>query len=251
MLVRRFRHAYAVLARVLVRSIIVVVGRLDVEGRENLPPQGPFICVTNHLSKVDAPLVLVALPVHLSVRVFAASKWRPHPVFGPILGLSGAIWVRRGEVDRKALHEVFAALKEGQVLGMAPEGTRSRSQTLQKARQGAAYIASRARVPVVPMAIINSDRFQANILKLRRTHFRVRIGEPLRLPELAKPARGEQLEAYSELIMAHIAALLPQRYWGHYATSPALAALQSGEDPWPAALAAVGRQVGGSEADET
>ena len=179
------------------------------------------------------------------MRVFAASKWRTHPLFGQLLGLSGAIWVRRGEVDRVALAEAVVALKRGEVLGMAPEGTRSRSGVLQRARQGAAYIASRADVPLLPIGLANSDRFLPNVKRLRRTTFQVRIGKPFTLPRFGQRARSRELDAYTELIMAQIADLLPERYHGYYADSPVLAALRSGGDPWLAAC-----QVAGLEEPE-
>jgi len=235
----RFIMAYFSVLRLLARVILAFVGRVEISGKENLPPAGPYITVVNHLSKADSALVLLALPKQ-RIRVFAANKWRPHPIYGPILSLGGAIFVKRGQVDRKALGEAISSLQAGQVLGMAPEGTRSRTRVLQKARQGAAYIANRAQVPVLPIGIANSEKFQDNILKLRRTHFKVAIGEPFELPDFGRRVRAKELSAYSELIMARIAYLLPQRYHGYYADSLALAALQDGKDPWPAACQAAG-----------
>ena len=228
--------AYQRLVQVIVRLILAIVSRFEVLGLENLPPSGPYIIVSNHLSKIDPPLVLTAFPqTEKRMRVFAADKWRRHPIFGPIVGLSGCIWVRRGEVDRQALREAIDCLHAGEVLGMAPEGTRSRTGVLQKARQGAAYIASRAQVPLVPVGIVNSDMFRRNLLRLRRTTLTVKIGQPFRLPELDRRAKSQALSAFTELIMAHIAIMLPERYHGYYAESPALSALQTGSDPWPAA----------------
>jgi 1-acyl-sn-glycerol-3-phosphate acyltransferase len=230
---------YHNLWRAVVRFILMFVGRLSVHGKENLPECGSYIAATNHLSKIDPAVVIVTLPSRV-IRVFAAQKWRSHLLFGPILNLAGAIWVRRGEVDRAALKEAIGALKAGQILGMAPEGTRSRVRKLQKARQGAAYIGTRAGVPIVPIGVINSDEFLENLIHLRRTSLEVHIGEPFSLPDLGHRPKGQELEAYTELIMGHIAALLPERYHGYYADSPVLAALRAGDDPWPAARCAAG-----------
>jgi 1-acyl-sn-glycerol-3-phosphate acyltransferase len=230
---------YHNLWRALVRFLLLFVGRLTVYGRENLPTGGAYIAATNHLSKIDPAVIIVTLPSQ-PIRVFAAHKWRKHLIFGPILSLAGAIWVRRGEVDRRALREAIDALKAGQILGMAPEGTRSRVRKLQKARQGAAYIASRAGVPIVPLGVINSDKFLENLMRLRRTDLEVHIGRPFSLPDLGHKPKGKELEACTELIMGHIAALLPDRYHGYYADSPVLEALRTGEDPWPAAQRAAG-----------
>jgi 1-acyl-sn-glycerol-3-phosphate acyltransferase len=236
---KRIMIWYHNLWRTVVRILLLFLGRLTVHGRENLPTEGAYIAATNHLSKIDPALIIVTLPSR-PIRVFAAHKWRRHLIFGPILSLAGAIWVRRGEVDRTALREAIDALKGGQILGMAPEGTRSRVHKLQKAREGAAYIASRAGVPIVPIGVINSDLFLANLMRLRRTNLEVHIGQPFLLPDLGHRPRGKELEAYTELIMGHIAALLPERYHGYYAGSPVLAALRAGEDPWLAAQRAAG-----------
>jgi 1-acyl-sn-glycerol-3-phosphate acyltransferase len=139
-------------------------------------------------------------------------------------------------VDRKALREALEALRGGSIFGLAPEGTRSRVGHLIEAKDGAAYLASRAGVPVFPAAVTNTDTVGANFLHLRRTHMEVHFGKPFALPELGHRAKGDELEAYTHLIMVHIANLLPERYHGFYAGSPALKALQRGEDPWPYCL---------------
>lgn len=213
--------------------ISAIVGWVRVSGLENLPDSGPYIIVTNHLSVIDVAIVLLAFPTQ-QMRVFAADKWRRNPVTGLLLGLSGAIFVRRGEVDRKALRVAVEALQNGEILGMAPEGTRSKDGIMHKARQGPAYLASRTGVPLVPVGIINSDKFSSNIRRLRRTDLQACIGPSFMLPENQDRPRARELEVYTELLMVHIARLIPERYHGFYADSPGLAAIQVGDDPWPA-----------------
>lgn len=243
MFMRRFTMAYLTVIRAAVRLIAAIVARVQIVGLDNLPPSGPYVIVTNHLSKADVGIVLLAFP-RQRMRVFAADKWRAHPLFGPLLGLSGAIWVRRGEVDRRALREALQALEEGQVLGMAPEGTRSRTGVLQKGRQGPAYLASHAGVPLVPVGIINADRLQSNLMRLRRTDLHVVIGRPFELPSPGNGPKSMELSACTELIMAHIANLLPERYHGYYADSPVLSAIRTGGDAWRAACAEAGLEEG-------
>jgi 1-acyl-sn-glycerol-3-phosphate acyltransferase len=69
----------------------------------------------------------------------------------------------------------------------------------------------------------------------------VNVGPPFTLPDIGRRPRSADLAAYTHLIMVHVAALLPERYWGYYAGSPALEALVAGEDPWPHCLAAEGK----------
>lgn len=236
------------LERFFIRSLLFVFGRLTVRGTENIPAEGPYILAINHMSKADPPLILLSWP-DSRIRFFAAEKWEKHLIFGPLMKYSGAVYINRGEVDRKALRAALEVLREGAVFGLAPEGTRSRVGALIQARDGAAYLASRANVPIVPVGLVNSDQLGSNMAHLRRTQLETRVGKPFFLPETIGRPRSKELAAYTHLIMVHIAALLPERYWGYYADSPALAALLRGEDPWPhCAEAAALSHTGGESA---
>jgi 1-acyl-sn-glycerol-3-phosphate acyltransferase len=229
---------FRTILRGLLHVILLIVGSNRVTGREHVPASGPFIIVTNHMSMVDAPLLFLTFP-KMRLRFFAGEKWEKHILFGPLMKAVGAIYINRGEVDRRALREALHALEAGSIFGLAPEGTRSRVKKLIEAKDGAAYLASRAGVPIVPMGVVNTDRVGPNLLRLRRTRLETNIGQPFTLP-VGKRAKGVELEAATHLIMVQIANLLPQRYHGYYADSPALAALQRGEDPWPYCLAIAG-----------
>lgn len=220
----------------IVKLIILFSGRVKIIGRERIPTTGPYIIVVNHMSKADPPLVLITLPKGVQMRYFAAEKWRKHLIFGTLLKWGGAIFVNRGEVDRRALRQATNALKSGSVFGLAPEGTRSRVGALIEARDGAAYLATRAGVPILPIGIINTDILGHNMAHFRKTDIEIRVGEMFELPQLDHRPKGPELAAYTHLIMIHIAAMLPKRYWGYYADSPALTALIRGDDPWPYCL---------------
>ena len=214
--------------------ILFFIGKVTVEGIENVPLEGSFIIVTNHISKADAPLIFLTLPVDANrVRYFAAEKWEAHWFFGPILHRANAVFVNRGQVDRKAIKTSIEAIEAGQIFGLAPEGTRSKTGALMPAKSGAAYLASRTDIPIVPIGLINTDIVGDNVAHLRRTNMIVRYGKPFRLPALGRRPKSKDMDAYTTLIMVHIAELLPERYHGHYANHPALLALQRGEDPFP------------------
>jgi 1-acyl-sn-glycerol-3-phosphate acyltransferase len=216
---------------------LVLLARIQVEGLENIPKRGPYIVVLNHTSTADTPLLLLAFPV-MKWRFFAVEKWKSHPIFGPIMGWLGAIYVKRGEIDRNKLREAVSALKMGMAFGLAPEGTRSKHGQLMKAKDGAAYLASRFRTPLLPVGLVNTNVLFSNAVKLKPTEIEVRIGKPFTLPDIGRRARTKDLEAYTHLIMVRIAGQLPARYHGFYSDSPALAALLAGKDPWPYCLAA-------------
>lgn len=207
-------HVIRAIANVLINLII----RREYVGIENIPARPPYILVINHLSIFDTPVLLTLCP-H-TVRAFAASKHKRNPVYAPLLAIMGSIWVRRGEVDREALRQALGVLKRGEVLGMAPEGTRARGvYALQEGKTGAAYLATRADVPIVPVGLTGTEQIKHNLPRLRRTRVRAVVGTPFRLPESGR-VRGEKLHEYTDLVMAHIAELLPEEYRGVYASSP-------------------------------
>jgi 1-acyl-sn-glycerol-3-phosphate acyltransferase len=201
--------------RLIAFTIVKLTTRLELVGVENIPDEPPYLLVTNHLSALDLPVLLFVLP-H-TIRAFAASKHKSNLIFGPILEAAKTVWVRRGEVDRHALREALNVLKHGEVLGVAPEGTRANeSHALQEAKAGAAYIATRADVPILPVGIAGTEKIKQNLLRLRRTPVHVVVGEPFRLPETGH-VRGKKLFEYTDLIMQRIAELLPIKYRGVYA----------------------------------
>ena len=204
---------YGVL-RFIARLIARLATRLEVAGLERLPDAPPYILVTNHLSAFDLPLLLFVLPHR--IRAFAASEHRSNPLYGPILEIADTIWVRRGEIDRQALRKAMAVLERGEALGVAPEGTRSNeTHALQKAKAGAAYIATRTNVPIVPTAITGTEKITRGLRRLRRSRVRILFGEPFQLPE-AGHVRSQKLQEYTDVIMHRIAALLPEEYRGVY-----------------------------------
>jgi len=206
-----------VLYRIVHAIINVLLGLIthrEYIGLENIPAKPPYIIVTNHLAVFDSPLLLTVCP-HI-IHAFAAAKHKRNPFYASLLVIMGSIWVRRGEVDRKALREALDVLKRGEVLGMAPEGTRARgTYTLRKGKAGAAYLATRADVPIVPVGLTGSERIKRDLPRLRRAHVRVVIGKPFRLPESGR-VRGQKLREYTDLIMHRIAELLPEEYRGVY-----------------------------------
>lgn len=200
--------------RAIVDILVNLFIRREYVGLENFP-EPPYIVAINHLSVFDTPVLLTVCP-H-TIRALTAAKHKRNPIYAPLLVIMGSIWVRRGEVDRRALREALDVLEQGGVLGLAPEGTRARgTYALQEAKTGTAYLATRADVPIVPVGLAGTERIKDNLLRLRRTYVRAVVGEPFRLPENGR-VRGQKLHEYTDLIMRRIAELLPEEYRGVYA----------------------------------
>jgi len=200
--------------RAIINVLLSLISHREYVGLENIPAKPPYIMVINHLAVFDAPLMLTVCP-H-TIRAFAAAKHKRNPLYALVLIMAGSIWVRRGEVDRKALREALDVLKRGEALGMAPEGTRARGPyALQKGKTGPAYLATRAGVPLVPVGLTGTEQIKSNLPRLRRTHICVVVGKPFRLPESGR-VRGQKLREYTDFIMHRIAELLPEEYRGVY-----------------------------------
>jgi 1-acyl-sn-glycerol-3-phosphate acyltransferase len=189
--------------------------RLKVEGLENVPAQGPVILMINHIHFLDPFVVVASMPRPVT----AMSKIENFsiPVWGLIFKLYGAIPVRRGQVDRRALRQALDVLKGETMLLMAPEGTRSPYRALQPAHHGLAFIAQRGQATIVPVAITGTPRFGHKLKRLRRTPVHVRLGKPFLLRADVHRRDREALSAMTAEAMYQLAALLPPSHRGHYA----------------------------------
>lgn len=203
----------------IIRFLVFTLARVNIKGIENVPAEGPVMVAVNHLHHLDAPVVGVTIP-RKDTWSMAAEKYQNH-VFGPILrAASAAIFIERGEVDRRALRQTLNVLEDGHCLAIAPEGTRSDTGGLQQPKTGAAYLATRSNAAIVPVAVWGTEQIIPAWSKLRRAQVHIHYGEPFYLPE--GRARSQQLEAYTERIMLEIARMLPASYHGVYSGHPRL-----------------------------
>lgn len=192
------------------RILMHLLSNYKVIGRENIP-NPPFLATSNHLSYFDVPAVAAAMTFQITA--FAAKKYKG-TWMEPLFRLGGPIWVEQETADRNALMNALKILKTGKPFAIAPEGHRSRTGALIEAREGVAFIATRANVPIVPWVMWGTEK----IFKHPRPQVRVWIGKPYRLPE--GRAKGDALKEYTDRIMCAIAALLPEQYHGFYMGHP-------------------------------
>ena len=183
----------------LFRTIFFTVFRARVYGRENIPQEGAVILAANHASNIDPPLMasLIDRPVSYMAKI----ELFENPIFGAAIRHCHAFPVKRGESDRGAIKAAVNVLKEGRVLGLFPEGTRSKTGELQKAEAGVALIAAMTGAPIIPVAILNSHRIFANGGLLPQ--LRIMYGAPILFQGDRKSK--EALDGFSAEIMEHIA----------------------------------------------
>jgi 1-acyl-sn-glycerol-3-phosphate acyltransferase len=205
---------YRVLQRLLL-TVFSLLTHLDVEGVDRVPATGPVIVAPNHLHIIDAGIGFAF--VRRRATAFAGEKWRG-TLAGVLLNLVGnAIYVERGEADRRSLSRALDVLRRGGVLGVAPEGTRSLTGGLQPGKDGAVYLASRTGAPIVPLVAWGQEKALRSLLHFRRAPICVRFGEPIMLPPSAAKARMAELSVYTEQLMLTLARMLPDEYRGVYA----------------------------------
>ena len=166
--------------------------RFSVEGLENVPEAGGFIVAPGaHRSILDTPLTAMSLPRHL--RFMGAEKYFAIPVFGSFLVVVGGFPVERATTDREALRISEAILRGGDPLVVFPESTRYSGPIVQPLKEGAAFLSSRAQVPILPISIGGAER-SLGIGKYfpRPTKIHVLIGAPIAPAEVGPSGRAKR-----------------------------------------------------------
>jgi 1-acyl-sn-glycerol-3-phosphate acyltransferase len=218
------------------RSFIQCFTRVTVEGLERVPSSGALILSANHISNADPPFMASWLtptlgrPIHWMAKA-EALEW---PLAGWFMRQNGAFGIRRGAADTEAFRLARRVLDEGRVLGAFPEGTRSPTGTLQRAKDGVTLLALRTGAPVLPVGVIGTDRFWPRGQALWGVGGRItlRVGEPFVLERGQRPdGDRESLEDVTTRLMLRIAALLPERQRGVYGPILAGEASAAADDP--------------------
>ena len=194
----------------LSRAIARFFGRWSVQGAAYMPKTGGVILAPNHISYLDPPVAAGA--IFRQVHFMAKEELFKSRVLRFILRAAGTFPVRRGAADRAAIRNAIGLLNAGKVVGIFPEGTRSEDGNLREPEQGLGMLVLKAKVPVLPMAIIGTDQV------LRRgsalPHFgkiKVNIGEPLDFSDLYdRASERAAIEEIGRRTMAAIAELREQ-----------------------------------------
>ncbi len=209
--------------RWLLRLLIDLIADVQVQGYEHVPTQGNFVIATNHLGIIDAALAFYALD-RWDLFIPVAEKWEKNPFLRWLGKYFNFIFIDRFNPDIKALRKIIKLMDEGNNLVIAPEGTRSRVGSMIEGKPGVSYLAARLGHPIIPVALAGTEDkvVFGNLKRLRRSHITVTAGPPFTLPPLPKTDRDAALKQYTDEIMCRIAALLPTKYHGAYASHPRL-----------------------------
>ncbi len=186
-------------ARGLIAAVLRVLFRIRIEGKENIPKEGVCLVCANHKSNLDPPLLGVCLP--FQVRFMAKEELFRNKAFGALIGALGAFPIKRGKSDVGALRGAMKMLQNGECLAVFPEGGRSHGDSMRKGKQGAALIAAKAGVNILPVGIDG---------KYRPFHkITVRIGKEISMEEyFGEKVTSEDLQRITDTqIMPTIGAL--------------------------------------------
>jgi len=205
------------LARFLVVVLVSLLVRLEVRGRENVPVKGPVLVVANHVHLIDPVLLGASFWRRLW---FVAKEELFRSRVGNLFFRSlGAFPVHRGGMNLEAFRQAEQVLAAGMALAIFPEGQRSHNGQLHLAFSGAALMASRRKVPILPVGITGTGEIKGATWWLRRPHVIVNIGVPFYLP-LSAVANGalsrSELARSTDVIMGRISELLPDELRGDY-----------------------------------
>lgn len=186
-------------ARLLTIGLARGLFGVRVRGREHVP-LGPYLAASNHQSYIDPPVVCALQPGQMVI--LAKEELFKIPILGSIIRGFEAIPVRRGTADRRALRAALGALRRGLPLLLFPEGTRVRGPELGRAHAGVAWLARKARVPVVPIRIHGGGLLQS-MLRIKPLY--VVFGEPLLYESEEEGSEGDR--AFAQSVMVVIAKL--------------------------------------------
>jgi 1-acyl-sn-glycerol-3-phosphate acyltransferase len=203
------------------RLLYQMLGRVQVDGLDNVPRGTAYVAALNHTSFYDPPLLLAFWPESLAA--IGASDYFAKPLQGKILSLYGITPVHRGAYDRGAIDDMLMTLRAGTPLMIAPEGGRSHQPGMRRAKPGIALVIEETGVPVVPVGVAGAtDDFLRRGLRLERPPIRMQVGRPFHLPPVEGDgkARRESRQRNADLVMRRIAELLPAEYHGVYSGTP-------------------------------
>jgi 1-acyl-sn-glycerol-3-phosphate acyltransferase len=200
--------------KVICRLLVCLFTRPHVQGVELFPQKGPALIVINHLGDADAVIGLAYIPPVIDG--MAKSELYSIPLLGWIMDAYGVIWVHRGSADRKAIRAALQGLLEGRMVGIAPEGRESLSGSLEEGTEGAAYLAVKAKVPIVPITFTGTQNrlIYGNMKRLRRTPVSLTVGKAFIL-EPSEDFR-QSVKDGTQTIMNVLARQLPPSYRGVY-----------------------------------
>jgi len=210
--------------RFIVRLILNSIARVEMSGFEYMPPGQGYVIAANHIGRLDAALAYYVLD-RPDIIMVVAEKYKKYAIFRWLVRITNGMFIDRYNADIGAIRASLRRLNQGQILTITPEGTRSKSGNLIQAKPGGIYLAWKAGVPILPVALTGcEDAVVKDRLKhFRRLHIKAVAGPAFTLPPIAGKNLDDLMQHYTDEVMCRIAALLPEARRGVYAGHARLA----------------------------
>ena len=187
--------------KLLCRIWFGLVFRTRVVGAENIPASGAFILAANHVSNWDPPFL--GTFIDREVCYMGKEELFKNPVMAWICRSLHVFPVKRGAADKTAIKTAVKILKDGKCFGIFPEGTRSKTGKLGKAESGVSLIAAMTKAPIIPAAIVDTEKIFSSEVKFPR--LAVVYGTPIKFTGSTKDR--DALDAFAQSVMNEIAKL--------------------------------------------
>jgi 1-acyl-sn-glycerol-3-phosphate acyltransferase len=194
-----------------------VMCKIDARELSRVPAAGPLIAITNHTGMLEAPLFYTQLQPRRNLTAIAKVETWDNWFLNWVFTLWNIIPIHRGEADLVAMHRAIEKLEQGWILGISPEGTRSRSGKLLRAHAGVVVLALHSGAPLQAVAHWGGEHFGSNVKRFIRTPFNVRVGPVFYLDARGERVTKEVRQQMADEMMYQIARLLPEEYRGEYA----------------------------------
>ncbi len=214
----------------IMRAVFKLIADVEVVGNENIPENGGYVLATSHISRLDTPFLMMATK-RKDVVGMVARDYQNAPFIGWFLNKLGVIWISREGYDFQAFRQASSFLKKGGIVGLAPEGTRSKDGQLLEGKPGTVLLALKNKVQVIPATVLGSADMVKRFLKLKKMQVKVIFGKPF---DLSQPTEGQSekdvLDLATTEVMVQIARLLPEERRGFYRDHPMLKVLLATPD---------------------
>lgn len=151
-----FTNIGYIISRKILQIALIIFFKFKVKGGENMPSKGPFIIASNHISYMDPPIVGSAC--RRIVHFIASDHLYKNRLFGLWYRLVGCIMVKREEPSHTAMRKILNHLRQGRVIAIFPEGTRSEDGKRREPLSGLGFLALKSQVPVVPCCVEGSEK---------------------------------------------------------------------------------------------
>ncbi len=165
----------------VVHFLLKTITHTTYEGLEYVPTTGGVLIATNHLSRLDIP-VLFDIPARPEITCVITTKYKKNLLIAPLAWMGEAIWIDRDIADFTAIQAALEILKKGGCLGISPEGTRSTTGGLLPGKSGIVFLALRSGMPIVPVGITGTVSGVHELIRFRKPKMKAAFGPPITIP---------------------------------------------------------------------